>query len=98
MEEIRSSIDAVVKFTHHFFGAMISRKRGAIINHFAVYAETKAFVLSFTEAHAEEVKATGVRLLGLCPGSVNAEKCSLTTRGVLGKLPSLTAERVVTMG
>ena len=89
---------------------MVHRKRGAIINlasvvafqpfpHFAVYAATKAFVLSFTEALAEEVKGTGVKVLALCPGSVATELDVFAhNKGLLGKLPSLTSEQVMKTG
>jgi len=69
IEEIKLNIEAVVSLTHYVLQGMISRQRGAIINlasvvgfqpfpHFAVYAATKAFVISFTEALAEEVKSS----------------------------------------
>jgi short-subunit dehydrogenase len=64
-----------------------------------VYAATKAFILSFTEALAEEVRGTGVRILALCPGSVATELDVFAhNEGLLGKLPSLTAEQVVKTG
>ena len=67
--------------------------------HFAVYAATKAFVLSFTEAVAEELKGTGVRILALCLGSVRTEiDVFAHNEGLLGKLPSLTADQVVKTG
>src|SRR5437660_11682846 len=70
---IRLNVVAVVALTHHVLREMIRRGSGAVINvasvvafqplpHFAVCAATKAFVLSFTEAIAEEVKRTGVRV------------------------------------
>ncbi len=37
----------------------------------AVYGATKAFVLSFSEALAEEVRAHGVRVVALCPGQTD---------------------------
>jgi len=107
---IRLNIDAVVTLTHDVLRGMVQRRRGAIINlasvvafqpfpHFAVYAATKAFVLSLTEALAEEVKGTGVRVLALCPGSVRTEiDVFAHNEGLLGKLPSLTAEQVVKTG
>lgn len=39
----------------------------------AVYAATKAFVLSFTEALRAEVQGTGVTVTALCPGTVDTE-------------------------
>jgi uncharacterized protein len=107
---IRLNVEAVVKLTHYVVTEMVPRRRGAIINlasvvafqpfpHFAVYAATKAFVLSFTEALAEEVRGTGVRILALCPGSVSTEiDVFAHNEGLLGKLPSLTAEQVVRTG
>ncbi len=64
--------------------------------HFAVYAASKAFVLSFTEALAEEVRGSGVRVLALCPGAAKTEMNVFShNEGLLGKLPSLTADQIV---
>jgi short-subunit dehydrogenase len=62
----------------------IKRHRGGILNvgslagflpgpGMAVYNATKAFVLSFTEAMHEELKADGVKMCALCPGPVDTE-------------------------
>lgn len=108
--EVRLNVEAVVSLTHQVLQGMVRSRRGAVINlasvvgfqpfpHFAVYAATKAFVLSFTEALAEEVKGTGVRILALCPGSVRTEISVFAhNEGLLGKLPSLTADQVVRTG
>src|SRR5215467_448788 len=108
--EIKLNVEAVVKLTQRVLGPMVNRHHGAIINlasvvgfqpfpHFAVYAATKAFVISFTEALAEEVKGTQVRLLALCPGAVRTELAFFArNEGLLGKLPSLRAEQVVQDG
>ena len=104
---IRLNVDAVVVLTRTVLPEMVRSGRGAIINvasvvafqpfpHFAVYAATKAFVLSFTEAVAEEVKGTGVRVLALCPGAGRTEiEVFAHNRGLLGRLPSLDAEQIV---
>jgi uncharacterized protein len=64
--------------------------------HFAVYAASKAFVLSFTEALAEEVKGSGVRVLALCPGAAKTEMNVFSNNeGLLGKLPSLSVDQIV---
>ena len=62
----------------------ITRHRGGILNvasitgflpgpGMAVYHATKAYVVSFTEAMHEELKADGVRVCALCPGPVVTE-------------------------
>ena len=38
----------------------------------AVYGATKAYVLSLTEALAEELRGTGVKVSCLCPGPTNS--------------------------
>jgi short-subunit dehydrogenase len=104
---IRLNIDAVVKLTREALRVMVPKRRGAVINlasvvaflplpHFAIYAATKAFVLSFTEAIAEEVKPTGVRVVALCPGAARTEMQMFSrNEGLLGRMPSLTPEEVV---
>jgi short-subunit dehydrogenase len=62
----------------------ITRHRGGILNvasiagflpgpGMAVYHATKAYVVSFSEAMHEELKAEGVRVCALCPGPVATE-------------------------
>ena len=108
--EIKLNVEAIVRLTQHVLGPMVKRRHGGIINlasvvgfqpfpHFAVYAATKAFVISFTEALAEELRGTGVRILALCPGSVRTEiDVFAHNEGLLGKLPSLSAEQVAKTG
>ena len=73
------NVRALVELTHFFLRKMIEQKRGLIINvsstasyqplaYSAIYAATKSFVTSFTEALWLETKGTGVRVLNLCPG------------------------------
>src|SRR5579859_332102 len=60
-EEVRLNCEALVTLTHEFLPAMLERRRGGVINvastagmqplpYEAVYAATKAFVRSFTDA------------------------------------------------
>jgi short-subunit dehydrogenase len=73
------NIRALVELTHRFLVPMRERKSGAIINvastagfqpvpFMAVYAATKAFVLSFSEALWEENRPYGIKVMALCPG------------------------------
>ena len=107
LSAIRLNVDAVMTLTHAVLGEMLRRGNGAIVNvasvvafqpfpHFAVYAASKAFVLSFTEALAEEVRGSGVRVLALCPGAAKTEMNVFShNEGLLGRLPSLSADRIV---
>lgn len=84
LEMIDLNVVALVRLTRAGLDAMIGRGDGAIVNvsslagfqalpHTATYAASKAFVTSFTEALAEEVRGAGVRLQVLCPGFTRTE-------------------------
>lgn len=81
---IRVNIEAVLRLTHLFLPAMISRKHGRLLTTasvagfepgplLAVYHASKAFVLSFTEALATELESTGVTATALCPGPTDTD-------------------------
>jgi hypothetical protein len=70
---------ALTELTKLFTPDMIARKWGKIMNvasiasfmsspSMAVYAATKAYVLSFSEAINEELRGTGVSVTAVCPG------------------------------
>ncbi len=76
---INLNILALVHLTRLFLPGMIERGEGRIMNVaslasfqggplMAVYSATKAFVLSFSEALANEVSDKGVTVTALCPG------------------------------
>jgi short-subunit dehydrogenase len=75
---------ALTSLTRHLLPQMIARKRGAILNvsssagflpipTFAIYAATKAYVTSLSEALRAELRGTGVSVCALCPGPVHTE-------------------------
>jgi uncharacterized protein len=76
---IEVNILALAALTRLFVPDMITRRRGRILNlasmagfvpgplH-AVYYASKAFVISFSEALADELAGTGVTVTVLCPG------------------------------
>ena len=51
------------------------------LGNFAVYAATKAYVLSFSTALAAELKDKGIKVHALCPGSVNTEFANVASNG-----------------
>jgi uncharacterized protein len=74
-------IRAVVDLTHRFLPGMLARRRGGVLNvasmmgfmpvpYQAIYAASKAFVLSFSKALAYETMGTGVRVSVVAPGVV----------------------------
>jgi uncharacterized protein len=84
IQMLRVNAEAVVRMTKRFLPRMLSRGRGRILNTasvagfepgplLAVYHSTKAFVLSFSEALATELKDTGVTVTALCPGPVDTD-------------------------
>lgn len=78
------NIEALTHLTHALLPAMIRCGRGAVVNvsslasllplpDLAVYAATKAYVTSFSEALRSELKDHGIPVLAVCPGPVKTE-------------------------
>ncbi|MBR0099200.1 MAG: SDR family NAD(P)-dependent oxidoreductase [Treponema sp.] len=51
------------------------------LGNFAVYAATKAYVLSFSVALAAELKDKGIKVSSLCPGSVSTDFANVASNG-----------------
>lgn len=84
LDEIALNVEALVELTGRLLPAMVQRRQGVVMNvasvgaylptpNMATYTATKAFVLSFSEAIAEELRDSGVRVLCLCPGVTRTE-------------------------
>ncbi|MDJ1134236.1 SDR family NAD(P)-dependent oxidoreductase [Streptomyces iconiensis] len=82
LQSVDVNVTALVGLVHLLGTGMIERGRGGIVNvastaafqpmpYQASYAATKAFVLSFTEALAEEVRHTGLRVMAAHPGATD---------------------------
>jgi short-subunit dehydrogenase len=80
LRSIEVNITALIGLVRLLGADMLDRGRGGIINiastaafqpmpYQASYAASKAFVLSFTEALAEEVRGTGLRVMAAHPGA-----------------------------
>lgn len=78
---VRLNCEALVALTHCFLPDMVRQSCGGVLQvasiqafvpvpGMAVYSATKAFVRVFTEALAEELQGTGVRMTVVCPGHV----------------------------
>jgi short-subunit dehydrogenase len=82
--QIQLNVMALTALTKLFLGPMLERKSGKILNVastagfqpgplMAVYYATKAYVISFSEALANELQGMGVTVTCLCPGATNTQ-------------------------
>jgi uncharacterized protein len=100
---VRLNITALMELTGLLAPRMADDGFGRILNigsvagfvpgpHQAVYFATKAFVNSFSEALAEELRGTGVTVTVLCPGPTRSEFGKVAgvegIAGFRGKIPS----------
>jgi short-subunit dehydrogenase len=78
---VELNIGGLLALTHVIGAELVARGSGGIINvsstaafqpmpYQASYAATKAFVLSFTESLAEELRGTGVHVMAAHPGAI----------------------------
>jgi short-subunit dehydrogenase len=78
---IEVDVAAVTDLCSRFLPGMVARRRGAVLNVAstaafqplpgqAAYGASKAFVLSYTQSLAGELRGTGVTTTVLCPGPV----------------------------
>jgi short-subunit dehydrogenase len=81
MRMLHVNVEALVRLTGLYLPRMVERGAGAVVNvastaafqpmpYFAVYAASKAFVLSFGEALWAEHREAGVRVVTVCSGPV----------------------------
>ncbi|HEX4754376.1 MAG TPA: SDR family oxidoreductase [Candidatus Dormibacteraeota bacterium] len=82
--EVALNVVALHELTAAVLPGNVAAGGGAVVNvastaayqpipYMATYAATKAFVLHFTEAIAQELHGTGVRAMALCPGPTRTE-------------------------
>jgi uncharacterized protein len=85
------NVAALTSLTRHVLPQMIAKRRGGILNvsssagflpvpGSAVYAATKAYVTSFSEALRAELHRTGISVCALCPGPVRTEFQQVASR------------------
>ena len=110
------NIGALTTLTRHLLPQMIARGHGGILNisssagflpipESAVYAATKAYVTSLSEALRAELRGTGVNVCALCPGPVATEFQEVASRpggkvkpGPGPEFIQVTVEQVVRQG
>jgi short-subunit dehydrogenase len=107
---IQVNITALTHLTHLFLPAMLRRRRGMIMNVasvagfvpgplMATYYASKAYVVSFSLALAEECRGCGVTITALCPGPTRTE---FFKRAGMGRAPlaaaAMSAQTVARIG
>lgn len=89
---LQVNVEALTYLTLRILPAMRKAGNGAILNvgsvagllplpNSAVYAATKAYVISFSEGIRAELRSSNISVTALCPGPVDTEFLSLATRG-----------------
>jgi len=84
LDMIQLNVSVLVDLTHRALPEMKARRSGSILNlsstaafqpipYFAVYAATKSFVLSFSEALWYECQPHNIKVLGVCPGPTETQ-------------------------
>jgi short-subunit dehydrogenase len=110
--QIQLNITALTHLTRLFLPPMLERHSGKIMNVastaafqpgplMAVYYATKAYVLSFSEALANEVAGSGVVVSCFCPGATDtgfAKRASVENSRLFKKIGAMTAEAVAQDG
>jgi uncharacterized protein len=111
LEMIQVNVTALTELTGLFLPGMIERKCGGILNvgsvagfmpgpGMAVYYATKAFVLSFSEALAEELHGTQLKVSVLCPGPTESNFGNVARGQKVRRLKTskMSAEAVARLG
>ena len=112
LDMIQVNVASVVHLTKLFMQPMLKRKAGGILNVastaafqpgplMSVYYASKAFVLSFSEALAEELRNSGVHVTCLCPGATAtnfADTAGTSNTRLFARLGVESAEDVARVG
>ena len=109
LDMIQVNCCAVAHLTRIYLPAMVDRRHGDIlivastaayqpVPFNSAYAATKAFDLLFAEGIAEEVRAFGVRVCALCPGSTSTEFAEVANQPARLFRVAETAEKVARVG
>ena len=110
--QINLNITALTELTRLFLPPMIARRKGRIMNVastagfqpgplMAVYYATKAYVISFSEAIANELRDSGVTVTCFCPGATHtgfATRAGNDKSRLFKQLGAMSADKVALDG
>lgn len=111
LDMVQVNVAALTRLSRLFLPGMLARRRGGVLNvgstagfqagpNMTVYYATKAYVLSFTEGLAEELRGSGVVATLLAPGPTHTDFVARAKmEGIrLFKLGAMSAARVAEEG
>ena len=110
--QIQLNVTALTELTRLFLPPMFERRSGRIMNIastaafqpgplMAVYYATKAYVLSFSEAVANELRGSGVTVTCFCPGATHtgfAKRAGSENSRLFKQVGAMSAEKVARDG
>jgi len=110
--QINLNITALTELSRLFLPPMVARRSGRIMNVastagfqpgplMAVYYATKAYVISFSEAIANELRNSGVTVTCFCPGATHtgfAKRAGTEKSRLFKRLGAMSAEKVALGG
>ena len=110
--QLALNVTALTELTRLFLPPMVQRRSGRIMNvastagfqpgpHMAVYYATKAYVISFSEAIANELRGSGVTVTCFCPGATHtgfANRSGTEKSRLFKVLGGMSAEKVALDG
>jgi uncharacterized protein len=110
--QISLNISALTELTRLFLPSMIKRGSGRIMNVastagfqpgplLAVYYATKAYVISFSEAIANELRSSGITVTCFCPGATHtgfARRAGIEKSRLFKAIGAMSAEKVALDG
>lgn len=105
-DEITLNVTSLTEISRAFIEPLRAHGGGVLVNvasiaayqpgpTLAVYAATKAYVLSFTEALWVESRGTGLRVMALSPGPTETEFFQVAGENADGGVPRMSPEQVV---
>ena len=111
MDMLQVNVTSLTHLTRLFLPDMVQRNHGGILNvgstagfqpgpYMAVYYATKAYVVSFTEALAEELAGTAIKVTCLAPGATATgfKAAANLENSLLFKLGAMDAKAVAALG
>jgi short-subunit dehydrogenase len=109
LDLIQVNITTLAQLTHLFLKPMLARRSGRILNvastaallpgpFMGMYYASKALVLSFSRALAEELAGTGVTVTALCPGVTRSQFHARAGLNRQAKFITMDADAVARIG